>query len=90
MIEKSSWPFVNNAKMQNMYFYLQSMARNIFNPIQTVAVSKANFLVWSIISFTHIYTANVCRDLQGLYGEIGLRGFQIYGDCMNTRNPCNF
>ena len=36
------------------------------------------------------YTANVCRDLQGLYGEIGVRGFQIYGDCMYTRNPCNF
>ena len=36
------------------------------------------------------YTANVCRDLQGLCGEIGVRGFQIYGDCMYTRNPCNF
>ena len=28
------------------------------------------------------YTANVYRDLQGLYGEIQVRGFQIYGDCM--------
>ena len=36
-----------------------------------------------------IYTANVYRDLQGLCGEIGVRGFQIYGDCMYTRNPCN-
>ena len=35
-------------------------------------------------------TANVCRDLQGLCGEIRVRGFQIYGDCMYTRNPCNF
>ena len=25
------------------------------------------------------------RDLQGLYGEIGVQGFQIYGDCMYTR-----
>ena len=33
------------------------------------------------------YTAN---DLQGLYREIGVRGFQIYMDCMYTRNPCNF
>ena len=37
-----------------------------------------------------IYTANVCRDLQGLCGEIRVRGFQIYGDCMYTCNPCNF
>ena len=37
-----------------------------------------------------LYTANVCRDLQGLCGEIGVRGFQIYEDCMYTRNPCNF
>jgi tRNA(Arg) A34 adenosine deaminase TadA len=35
-------------------------------------------------------TANVCRDLQGLYREIGERGFQIYEDCMFTCNPCNF
>ena len=37
-----------------------------------------------------IYTANVYRELQGLYREIGVQGFQIYGDCMYTRNPCNF
>ena len=36
------------------------------------------------------YTANVCRDLQGLCREIRVQGFQIYGDCMYTRNPCNF
>ena len=36
------------------------------------------------------YTANVYRDLQGLCREIGVRGIQIYGDCMYTRNPCNF
>ena len=34
------------------------------------------------------YTANVCRELQGLCREIGVQGFQIYGDCMYTRNPC--
>ena len=37
-----------------------------------------------------IYTANVYRELQGLYREIRVQGFQIYGDCMYTRNPCNF
>ena len=36
------------------------------------------------------YTANVCRDLQGLCREIGVQGFQIYGDCIYTCNPCNF
>ena len=36
------------------------------------------------------YTANVYRVLQGLYSEIGVQGFQIYGDCIYTPNPCNF
>ena len=36
-----------------------------------------------------LYTANDCRDLQGLCEEIGVREFQIYRDCMYTRNPCN-
>jgi hypothetical protein len=35
------------------------------------------------------YTANVYRDLQGLCREMGVKGFQIYGDCMYTCNPCN-
>ena len=35
------------------------------------------------------YTANVYRELHGVYREIGVQGFQIYGDCMYTRNPCN-
>ena len=38
----------------------------------------------------HWYTANVYRELQGLYRENRVQGFQIYGDCMYTRNPCNF
>jgi hypothetical protein len=37
-----------------------------------------------------IYTANVYMELQGLCREIGVQGFQIYGDCMYTCNPCNF
>ena len=28
-------------------------------------------------------------ELQGLCWEIRVRGFQINGDCMYTRNPCN-
>ena len=38
----------------------------------------------------NMYSANVYRELQGLYREIGVQGFQIYGDCMYTRNSCNF
>ena len=38
---------------------------------------------WDIINFClHTYTANVYRDLRGVYGEIRMRGFQIYRDCM--------
>ena len=28
------------------------------------------------------YTANVYRELQGLYRDIRVQGFQIYRDCM--------
>ena len=44
----------------------------------------------TISDFQTLYTANVHRKLQGLYREIGVQGFQIYGDCMYTHNPCNF
>ena len=53
------------------------------------------FQIWLIFSqfcynYWPKYTANVCRELQGLYREIGVQGFQIYEDCMYTCNPCNF
>ena len=32
-------------------------------------------------------TANVFRGFQGLYREIGVRGFQIYGACMLPAIP---
>ena len=48
------------------------------------------FLIF-IYSNKHVlYTASVYRGLQGLCGEIRVRRFQIYGDCMYTRNPVNF
>ena len=36
------------------------------------------------------YTANVCRDLRGVYGEIRVRGFQIYRVCMLPTIPAIF
>jgi hypothetical protein len=33
------------------------------------------------------YTANVYRDLQSVYREIRVRGFQIYGDCLLPKIP---
>ena len=42
------------------------------------------------MSNIHTYTANVYRELQGLYREIWVQEFQIYGDCMYTHNPSNF
>ena len=41
-------------------------------------------LEYSFLCFEqrYTYTANVCRDLRGVYREIGVRGFQIYGDYM--------
>ena len=37
-----------------------------------------------------LYTANDYRGLQGLYGEIGVWRFQIYGDCMLPAIPVIF
>ena len=31
---------------------------------------------------TGSYTANVYRELRGVYGDIRVRGFQIYRDCI--------
>ena len=48
---------------------------------------------WVILCHGHVTfanTANVHRGLQGLYGEIGVRGFQIYGDCMLPAFPAIF
>ena len=43
---------------------------------------------WDIINFClHTYLANVYRDLRGVYGEIRMRGFQIYRDCMLPTIP---
>jgi hypothetical protein len=53
---------------------------------QISAARKKN----SYLSSSQMYTANVYRKLQGLCGEIGMRGFQIYGDCMYTHDPFNF
>lgn len=43
-----------------------------------------------IIHWKNTYTANVYRGLRGFYGEIRVRGFQIYGDCMLPAFPAIF
>ena len=59
--------------------------------VKSRAVDQSTIGFWILLSKRHsTYTANARRDLQGLCGEIGVREFQIYGDCMYTRNPCNF
>ena len=40
-------------------------------------------LVAQLHSYVTAYTANVYRDLQGVYREIRMREFQIYGDWGN-------
>ena len=57
-------------------------------------IDQRNMKIWADVTdkicMLWPYTANVYMELQGLYSEIGVQGFQIYGDCMYTRNPCNF
>ena len=59
-------------------------------PVNFCALRKYFFHMGRKPEINLDYTANVCRELQGLYREIGVQGFQIYGDCMYTCNPCNF
>jgi hypothetical protein len=47
-------------------------------------ISKACFMC---LKRAQTYTANVYRDLRGVYREIRVRGFQIYGDCMLPTIP---
>ena len=59
------------------------------------ALSQAEITIFRFLIFIYsnkhvLYTASVYRGLQGLCGEIRVRRFQIYGDCMYTRNPVNF
>ena len=58
--------------------------------LQNVHVKQSKVVVGDRSAILSMDTANVCRDLQGLCGEIGVQGFQILGDCMYTRNSCNF
>ena len=44
-------------------------------------ISTLDLTLCTLQMFTGIY-----RDS----AEIGVQGFQIYGDCMYTCNPCNF
>ena len=75
--------------MKNQINYdLLLLSYMLSNNVKVRLMKLLYFNVLYVITST--YTANVYRRLQGLYGEIRVRGFQIYGDCMNTRNPCNF
>jgi hypothetical protein len=42
------------------------------------------------ISLSYVYTANVCRDLRGVYREIRVQGFQICRVCMLPTIPAIF
>ena len=51
------------------------------------------YWLWSLyvqISFILKHTANVCRDLRGVYREIRVQGFQIYRDCRLPTIPAIF
>ena len=60
---------------------VRSMISIVSSTFKIYFPTKEIIFVW--------YTANVYRELQGLCREIRVQGFQIYGDCMYTRNPCN-
>jgi len=54
------------------------VSEDLFGKVMALLLS---FLLLAMYNL-ELYTANVCRDLRGVYREIGVRGFQIYGDCM--------
>ena len=82
-ISKETIPWQKLKRFNADYFY-------IFLSYTSTDGTASRDVMCCLLSLSLIYTANVCRDLQGLCGEIGVRGFQIYGDCMYTRNTCNF
>ena len=83
-----SWNYCSSSSVQ---------LSRIFNLLHLLAIIYCLWQLMKMIGLqntllkkVYIYTANVCRELQGLYREIGVQGFQIYGDCMYNCNPCNF
>ena len=88
-LKKAHW-----TKNINRFWQVQFFLQVIFYPNHHFLSSiKEKIMLDKSFRFTYIlifYTANVYRDLQGLCREIGVLGFQIYGDCMYTHNPCKF
>ena len=99
-LSKNSWPHCTLAKappssLLNCVCAFSSSSPAIIvqsGPVKNPLTSAGHHQMWKLKKKMkcRIYTANIYRDLQGLCGEIGVRGFQIYGECMYTRNPCNF
>ena len=46
-----------------------------------------NAMCMTVWLYQRDYTANFYRDLHGVYKEIRVRGFQIYGDCLLQEIP---
>ena len=66
---------------------LQSIFMALVNPCKIWILVLHIHTYFSIASLVELYTANLYRGLQGVYGEIRVRGFQIYGDCMLLTIP---
>ena len=77
------------AQKRTKLFNPKFKSKSAFLLISNIPSSKEVQIVYRLF-LVNCYTANVYRDLQGLCREIGVQGFQIYRDCMYTRNPCNF
>ena len=80
----NSWQGLNLELSIRFLFYCCRMEAQDLDLLHPQFPSHMNLL------FHHMYTANVCRDLQGLCGGIRVRGFQIYGDYMYTAIPVIF
>ena len=78
--------FANNASLAEILPTTAKVETTTTKPQLAIDLGK---ILFTLLFYLKEYTANFYRGLQGLCGEIGVWGFQIYGDCMYTRNPCN-
>ena len=94
LINQSLWHCLQHDTVVNNPLKVEMLraaaARGIASDFSIVFLINVDMMYVVCYHIFPMYTANVCRDLQGLYREIRVRGFQIYGDCMYTCNPCNF
>ena len=84
-------------KCKNSLCVLKSLQKSACLKMLRIQVKKLHILrpgctlvFWHLYLYSfNSYLSNTLQMFTAVYREIEVQRFQIYGDCMYTRNPCN-